>query len=162
MKLPIIEIVVIKDFSAAEVCKQLSLMKFGQTPFAFDLINIPTGNHLEAAQNISDQLHFLGIKSYFPYPIIIISSHLKDFDELPTVKKEAHLPSHFQQKGKRLKNKEASLMHKVELLSEKIENYNADQKLEELKKYMKSNKKLYDLSKELNFYQIILENNKHR
>ncbi len=156
MKLPIFEIITILDFSTEAIVKQISLHKLGQTPLAFDLRNISPANHLEAAQNIADQLHDFGVRAYFPYPLFVISRHLNDFNEIPVVKNKTQLPSHFVKRSKRLKNKEASLMNKVQLLSEKIENYNATKKLEELKKIMKSNKKLYDLSKELNFYQTLL------
>lgn len=159
-KIPILEIINIEKNSASHIAKQLSLLKFGTNPYAFHLKNIPPEEHFEVAQNISSNLQTLGVRSYFPYPILLISEHLKEFDELPIVKNENSLPKHFLQKGKKLKNKEASLMNKVQLLSLKIENYNGEQKLEDLKKIMSHNRTLYNLSKELHFYQCILEETK--
>jgi hypothetical protein len=129
----------------------------GQVPCYIGLWQTPPSRHEELARNIVEAMKRLGVGPLFPYPLYLVSEHLKDFDALPVVRTVETLPQHFFKKVKRLKNKELALLHKAVPQAQKLLNLDCNTKLARLQGLLRSNRALYDLSRELHFYEKLLE-----
>lgn len=104
---------------------------------------------------ISRVLNKLEIHPHFPYPVYLVTSYIKTNDFLPVVESISDLPQHFFLKSKRVRNKEFNLLNKVIILFNKVCNIPINQKYSELQYAFKSQRKLYELTREFSFLEQI-------
>lgn len=157
MKLPVFEEVKTSDFSVSALEKLLHQTGAGKTPLCIHLDATEPQSALEQANNIAKALTQLGIHPQLPFPCYLISPVLQGHSELPVVALEQDLPSHFRKKTKRLKNKEQSILNRVRLVADKLNNQNLPQLDEGLKLEMKEHRKLYKLTRETHFLELLLK-----
>ncbi len=160
MRIPIFEQITLQlsELENLEILQDtLAQSRPGQVPCYIGLWQTPSNRHEELARNVLLALKRLGVGPLFPYPLYIISDQLKDFDELPVVPTVEALPQHFFKKVKRLKNKELALLHKAHPQAQKLVNLDCNNKLAQLQSILKQNRPLYDLSRQLHFYETLLE-----
>tara|TARA_R110002049_G_scaffold58295_4_gene158749 strand:- start:212 stop:694 length:483 start_codon:yes stop_codon:yes gene_type:complete len=157
MKLPVFEEIQTKDYSIPVLVKLLHKAGAGKTALYIHLsANQPDLAH-EQADNIAQALDELGIHPKLPFPCYAISSVLKHHPVLTIIKLEQDLPSHFRQKTKRLKNKEQSLLNRVKLVADKLTNLDLRELDNDVKTEMKHHRKLYKLTKETHFLEMLLK-----
>jgi len=157
MKLPVFEEVKTTDFSVPVLVKLLHRAGAGRSAIYIHL----TAKEAEQAQTQADAVvsafEQLGVHPNLPYPCYVISPILKFHPVLNVVALEQNLPSHFRQKTKRLKNKEQSLLNRVKLVSDKITNLDLSELDQAVKTEMKEHKKLYKLTRETHFLEMLLK-----
>lgn len=157
MKLPVFEEVKTTDFSVPVLVKLLHRAGAGRSAIYIHL----TAKDIEQAQIQADSIvqafEQLSVHPNLPYPCYIISPVLKYHSVLNVVPLEQNLPSHFRQKTKRLKNKEQSLLNRVKLVSDKITNLDLTQLDQTVRTEMKEHKKLYKLTRETHFLEMLLK-----
>jgi hypothetical protein len=156
MRIPIYEELILDDYSEEYLRGALSKSKIGQVPMYTSFHNISAKERPTAAMNIELIMKELNIHPNYPYPFYIISETplrsiiISVFDVVES------LPSHYFKRAKRLKNKELALLNKTTLLAEKVINNDLYEKVNDLKEGYEGQKLLYRKSKELSFYEDVL------
>ena len=157
MKLPVFEEVKTTDFSVPVLVKLLHRAGAGRSAIYIHL----SAKEVELANSQADAVvsafEQLGLHPNLPYPCYVISPVLKFHAILNVVPLEQNLPSHFRQKTKKLKNKEQSLLNRVKLVSDKITNLDLTELDKAVKAEMKEHKKLYKLTRETHFLEMLLK-----
>jgi hypothetical protein len=157
MRIPIYEEICLDHHDVESILALFKLKKFGQVPYCITTISIDQDFISEALDNISKVLITLNINPQLPYPVYIINSSKRFHPHLKIIESVNLLPKHFFNKIRRLKTKEAALLSKTSLIASKITNENITEKLATLSKILKPQRKLYELSKEIHFYEKILD-----
>ena len=156
MRIPIYEELLLDDYSKEYLLTKLSKSKVGQVPMYTSFHNISAKERPTAAMNIELVMKELDIHPNYPYPFYIISETPLRSITISVFDVVESLPSHYFKRAKRLKNKELALLNKTTLLAEKVINNDLYEKMEDLKEGYKGQKVLYRKSKELSFYENIL------
>ncbi|MBT7610856.1 MAG: hypothetical protein HN576_13930 [Bacteriovoracaceae bacterium] len=157
MRIPIYEEIKLEHHDIESISTVLKEKDFGQVPFFISTSEIDKNFISEALDNISEVLITLNINLKLPYPIYIISLTKINHPELTILDSVNDLPTHFFNKARRLKTKEKALLSKISLIASKISNENVPQILDDLKDILKPQRRLYEVSKELYFYETILD-----
>tara|TARA_R100000656_G_scaffold96920_1_gene70364 strand:+ start:306 stop:788 length:483 start_codon:yes stop_codon:yes gene_type:complete len=157
MKLPVFEEVKTSDFSVSILMKHLHRAGAGKSPIFIHLDPADPVLANQQADCVHEALIGLDIHPQLPYPCYIVTPALKDHADLPHARAEQDLPSHFRKKSKRLKNKEQSLLNRVRLVADKLTNEDLGQLDKEVQSEMKEHKKLYKLTRETHFLELLLK-----
>lgn len=158
MRVPVYEELKISQFDVMAVLDQMKKSRLGHVPCYIDLVGHPENETDQALQALEDALIMLKVSPLFPYPFFIISDKIKrQTTHIPIVQNKSELPAHFKKPVKRLTSKELSLLNKAVTLTERISNTPLQQRQKELDEGTRFHKMLFQLSKELDFYQEILE-----
>ena len=160
MKLPVFEEVKTTDFSVPVLIKLLHRAGAGRSAIFFHLSAKDPEQAKTQADAVVQAFEQLGLHPNLPYPCYIISSVLKFHPVLNVVALEQNLASHFRQKTKRLKNKEQSLLNRVKLVADKLTNLDLIDLDQVVKSEMKEHKKLYKLTRETHFLEMLLKSMK--
>ena len=138
--------------------KIIENIKFGTIPIYFylnDLEEDIQNNFIHLFFEITDEKKF---NLFFPYPVYIVSSTSKDFETKKIIfKSKKDLPVFFKKDLQKLKARELDSLKKILLNAERISNIDEFKKLKFIKENAKKQKKLFDLTKEFNFFQNILD-----
>ena len=156
MRIPIYEEIALDHHDKESILTILKTKKFSQVPYYISTITIEKDFIAEAIANISEVLITLNIEPHFPYPIYVICTEKIHHPNLNIIESVNSLPRHFFSKARRLKSKESVLLTKTTLTAAKIKNENITEKLNELTKIVKPQRELFDISKEIYFYEKIL------
>ena len=157
MRLPVYEKITPTDFSI-ESLKSLFISKLvGDIPCYIILPNLARNQVEQFLDNILKTLQTLRVHPVIPYPVYIITDMIQSHDELLLIKSERKLPQHFLKKSKRLKPKDQTLLNKVDVNSKKIQNSDIEDTLNELKSFISPHRTLFELSKEVDFYEDLLK-----
>jgi hypothetical protein len=156
MRVPIYEEINLTKHDTESILAMLRGKKFGQVPYYITTSDIDQDFLSVALDNISEALITLNVNTRLPYPVYIISGIKRYHPQLTLLESVNHLPNHFYNKVRRLKTKETALLKKTTLLASKIQNENISHKLSELSEIIQPQRKLFELSKELDFYEEIL------
>ncbi len=160
MKLPVFEEIKTNDYSISALVRLLHKAGAGKTALYIHLTATQIDAAHEQADNIAQALEELGVHPKLPYPFYLISPVLKHHPLLTIISIEQDLPAHFRKKTKRLKNKEQSLLNRVKLVSEKLTNIDLNELDQDVKLQMKEHRKLYKLTKETHFLEMLLKSMK--
>ena len=158
MRIPIYEELIIEDFSLIALKQTLAQYKVGLIPMYTSFHTLSPKERAAAALNIETVLIELDTHPLFPYPFYIVSETPIKGISISIFSKVQDLPSHYFKKVKRLKPKELQLLSKVSLLSEKVINNDLYRKDIILAEGNNNQLLLYRTTKELSFYEKILEN----
>lgn len=162
MRVPVYEELKISKFDVMSVLDQMKKSRVNQVPCYIDLSTLELDEIEHALQVIEDTLKMLKASPLFPYPIFIITQITGLQTSLPIVETKEKLPKHFMRPIKRLTSKELSLLNKAVTLTNRISNTPMEQRLRELQQGTRYHKMLFQLSKELDFYQDVVEKLKSR
>ncbi|WP_127715891.1 hypothetical protein [Halobacteriovorax sp. HLS] len=157
MRIPIYEELILNQYNVEYLREELGKSKLGLIPMYTSLHLISDKERPTAAMNIEQVLKELEIHPRYPYPFYIISETPIRSISITVVEHVQNLPLHYFKKAKRLKNKELALLNKATLLAEKVVNNDLYQKEIDLKEGYTHQVLLYRKSKELNFYENVLE-----
>jgi len=158
MRVPVYEELIIKNTDVMSVVDVLRKSKVGRGPTYLNLNDIVESKTVNILNTLVEALKILKISPFFPYPLYVISSISPQHIPLPFLDNLEQLPSHFFSKIKRLNSKELDLTHKISTLTERIANQPIEARRNELKKSMKTQKKLFHLTKEQAFYERLIIN----
>tara|TARA_R110000868_G_scaffold411568_1_gene705392 strand:- start:3717 stop:4199 length:483 start_codon:yes stop_codon:yes gene_type:complete len=157
MKLPVFEEVKTSDFSLSILMKHLHRAGAGKSPIYIHLEPTDPVLARDQADSVYEALVGLDVHPQLPFPCYIITPALRGHDYLPHAKAEQDLPSHFRKKSKRLKNKEQSLLNRVRLVADKLTNQDLPQLDAIVNEEMSEHKKLYKVTRESHFYELLLK-----
>lgn len=157
MRVPVYQELKITKFDVMNVLDQMKKSRIGQAPCYIDISPLEKDEAEHALQVIEDTFKMLKASPLFPYPTYIITEIPELETNLPTIETKDKLPKHFMRPIKRLTSKELSLLNKAVTLTNRIANTPIQQRLQELQQGTKYYKMLFQLSKELDFYQDVLE-----
>lgn len=157
MKLPVFEEVKTSDFSVTVLLKLLHRYGAGKSPLFVHLTATNPETATIQADHIAKALRELGVHPQLPFPCYVITGQIKGHSELLVVSEEKFLPSHFNKKAKRLKNKEQSLLNRVRLVADKITNQDLVELDSTVNKEMKEHRKLYRATRENHFLEQLLK-----
>ena len=122
-------------------------------------INFPASSDTEfqkmALARLKQHLKSKNISTFFPYPIYVISTLIKDRSEFPILASEKQLPKFFHSKRRELTSKEIPFLKKIQILAKKVQNGQVEDKLQKIKSMGEKNRQLFDLTCETYFYQTI-------
>lgn len=158
MRVPVYEEIKITKYDVMNVLDVMKKSRVGKAPTYIDLNDKNQDETLHCLDIIHDALKVMKTSPVFPYPLYLITPFKDIESELPLVFNKSDLPKHFMKPVKRLTSKELNLLNKSVTLSERISNTSLSQRQAELKSGIRYYKMLYQLTKELDFYQGILEN----
>lgn len=157
MKLPVFEELKVPNFEIPILLKALHRIGAGQLPI---FVYLSAKNEAEARQqldHITKALHELGVHPQIPFPIYAITEFIDVHPDIPIVPNEEELPQHFNKKSKRLKTKEQSLLNRVRIVAEKLNNQDLIKTDDSIKMEMSLHRRLYRLTRETHFYETILK-----
>lgn len=140
-----------------ELTEKLKEEGVGEVPLYIDLSALGPEQTQEALKNLAQSLILLNLHPYFPYPLYVITNKVGHHDVLPIIPSVSDLPEHFNNKIKRLKQKEQLLLNKVKLKSNRLANVALYDKIAEIKKQFKSQKRILRACQENEFYEYIRE-----
>ena len=144
----------VDNYSIFELTEKFKEEGIGEIPLYIDLSILSDEQTLEAIQNISQSLILLNLHPYFPYPLYVITDKVNDHEIIPIIASPAELPSHFDNKIKRLKQKEQLLLNKVKLKSNRLANIALYDKVAEIKNNLKIKEIFLQLAKKPNSISI--------
>lgn len=153
MKLPVFEEVKTSDFSVTALLKLLHRYGAGKSPLFVHLTAKDPETAQTQADHIAKALRELGVHPQLPFPCYIITTQLKSHSELVVVSEERYLPSHFNKKPKRLKNKEQSLLNRVRLVADKLTNQDLVELDSHMNREMEEHRVLYRATRENHFLE---------
>lgn len=157
MKIPIFEEVMIKSYDEGSLRLRFQRTRVGKTPAYVLLHHLNIDELSEALNNMATVLKDLKIHPHFPYPFYVITKLIDDHPLFPIAGTVAELPRHYFKKIKRPTKKESALLNKVGILANKISNISLYERNKDIEKYKIDQRELYRATKELNFYETILE-----
>jgi hypothetical protein len=157
MRVPVYEELKITKFDVMNVLDQMKKSRAGQVPCYINLNSLDDKETEHALQVIEDVLKMIKTSAFFPYPVYIISNLHGLETQLAIIESSDKLPKHFMRPIKRLTSKELSLLNKAVTLTNRITNTPIRQRLQELHQGTSHHKELFKRSKELDFYQEIIE-----
>lgn len=157
MRIPIYEEITLDNHEKEIMMDILKTKEFGQVPYYISIITIKDELIEEAIKNISEALITLNIEPNFPYPVYVVCPKEIHHPTLNILDSVNSLPRHFFNKARRLKTKESALLSKTSLIASKIKNENISEKMSDLDKIVHPQRKLYEVTKEIYFYETILK-----
>ena len=158
MKIPFFEEIHLNQACNVDYIKEKLLeIKIGEIPILVRTEKISEKDFLETLPEIEKAVLDLKIDPHLPYPIIIFSNYISTHPFFTIVNKEEEIPKYFYQKNKRLSKKEIQALMKINMAREKFINLYAKELLLEIKKATNDQRRLYDLSKELFFYEELIK-----
>lgn len=156
-RIPTYSEVKLESFQVFDMTEKLKELGVGEVPLYVDLSALGLEQTQEAIQNLAQALILLNLHPYFPYPLYVISSKVNDHDVLPIIPSVEDLPEHFNNKIKRLKQKEQLLLNKVRLKSGRLSNVALYDKVAELKNQFMAQKNILRACQENDFYEYLME-----
>lgn len=157
MRVPVYEELEISQFDVMSVLDTMKKSRVGHVPSYIDLTEKTKTEVERAIQIVEDVLQMLKVSALFPYPLFIITREIQIETHIPLVSNKERLPMHFMRPIKRLTSKELSLLNKAITLTQRMTNTPLQQRQKELAHGTRLHKTLFQLTKELDFYQDILE-----
>ena len=156
MKMPNLEEVVITTTDHDDLVDLMKKSKVGITPVYSDLSQLGLERLLEVLNILEDVLYELNVSPQFPYPFYIITKFDGFKTIFPIVSSAKYLPRYYINPGQRVTNKEQRILDKIDILCSQIKNQNIQQRLEEYKVSIMSQKFIKHLAKESAFLERIL------
>jgi hypothetical protein len=155
MRVPVYNEIKLKGFSLSSIKDDFRKSKVGTGPFYIDLTNHPLEEPEEVFAKVIKALQHFNINQHFPYPFYIISERTihDSFLKIFFIKSVKELPKYYLQKNGQIKSKESELLHKVEVLFQRIQNSDINTNLPKLKEAYKNQRHFYDLSRETAFLE---------
>ncbi len=157
MKIPVFEVIELEEVTQESVKKLIASGRIGKAPLNIVLNTLDLEMARKAVEQLLDYLISEKISAKFPYPIYIISEVLEEHPEIEIMKTIEDVPSHFKRRVKRLTNKEQLFLNKSNSISEKLIKSQIGDINSELFKYFSKQRELFDLTKELHFYNQIFD-----
>ena len=138
--------------------KIIENIKFGTIPIYFYLSDLEEDIQNNFIHLFFDIINEKKFNIFFPYPVYIVSSTSKDFETKKIIfKSKKDLPVFFKKDLQKLKARELDSLKKILFNAERISNIDEFKKLKFIKENANKQKKLFDLTKEFNFFQNILD-----
>lgn len=155
MNLPILTEIEIDDFEILSLIETFRAHEVGKRPCFIEL-NLSQKKYIKPAlDNVMTALEMIAVDPRFPYPLYIVSPHIKKFLDLPIIDKCLNLPAHFKSKSGRLNNKEQSLLRKSHLLATKISNNRIDNITDYIHSEKYARRMLVEICQEIEFLESI-------
>ncbi|MCK5884001.1 MAG: hypothetical protein KAG61_09945 [Bacteriovoracaceae bacterium] len=152
MKLPVYEELNICSLREVKALKaKLAHSNIGKCPIYIPANELGQSDLIDFVDKLGHALQELNFSSLFPYPIYVISDsseHLSSSKVL-IIKAVEDLPKFFLKKVRSPRNKEATIMAKLKILSEKIKFIEIDKKRERIQKEFSLQDSIYLKSSEL-------------
>ena len=151
------EIVVKTNEDVGEFPKMLLKNGIGNAPLAINLKKLDNNQLKKFLEHLEEFLKKLDVHPSWPYPVYIITNIIKGHPSFEVITDIKEAPIHYQiDYDQRPSSKDVQLLQKIYLMNRKIKNLFPRDKDMEIKKIFKHNKKLHDLTKELDFYNTII------
>ena len=157
MKLPIFSSIEVTDFSKEGLVEAFIKCQLGDYPLYLYLESKDKKETLSILETVYEIITDMNINIRFPYPFYVVSPALDHYEGLLIVNNTSQLPRHFVKRIKRLKNREMTLLNKTKLMLDKLKNHDIEMELDKIKARSYQNKELFNITKENNFYQKVLE-----
>jgi hypothetical protein len=154
MKIPVFEEVIITKFEYEHLKAELADSRIGKVPTFINLITQKKSDLNAIIAELENVFLELKLHARFPYPTYLIS-HSACESIFPFVVSTQELPDHFFKKVKRPNNKELQLLNKLDLKVDKLSNLDRKKILTQFNETSIPQKKLYNISKELHFLEMI-------
>ena len=151
MKVPVFEEIEIKSRDEKSLKLKMKKVKAGTVPLYIDCMEMAEFELEEFAEKLNNVLSEMNIHPLFPYPIYLINDKVLNNSHFLILPTEEELPLFYRKKTARLKNKEQSLLNKVDLNSERIRNKNIEADLKFIKDRSHLQKELFNLNKKETF-----------
>lgn len=155
MRVPVFEEIKITKFDVMTIIDHFRRAKVGFNPCVIDLRDKNEQEISEICEVIEDALIIMKVSAKIPYAIYIFTPHTSTHSSCSLIKGPEQLPRHFIKRVKRLTSKELNFLNKSVTLNQKILNLPLLQRERELKVGLRFHKKLFQLSKEMSFYEDI-------
>lgn len=154
MKIPVFEEIQLNQAcDSAYIEEKFLELHVGELPVYIVADKISKEDFIETLPNIESALKRLKIHPRLPYPVVILTPHIESHHSFIIVKSESELLAHFNTKTKRLSKKEVQLLGKISIAKDKFLNLFNDESINEVHQVMRDQRELYNLSKELLFYE---------
>lgn len=147
----------IESYEIFELTERLKEEGISELPLYTDLSHLNAEKTEEALTNLGQALILLNLHPYFPYPFYAITDKVGQHDQIPVVSSYDDLPKHFNNRIKRLKQKEQLLMNKVKMKSAKLANVSLYDKIGDLRNQFVSQRELLELCQEQEFYTHLID-----
>ncbi len=154
MKIPVFEEIAFNDYEPSTIQEKLDEGKIGRVPCFINLTQVSKDERPSVLIEIKNAFIKLNLNPRFPFPCYVVGEKIID-DYFPSAESVKELPDHFFKKVKRPNNKEIQLLNKLALKVEKIRNLEMNGIFNNLKDAALTQKKLYDITKELYFLEVI-------
>ena len=154
MKIPIFEEILLSEMSPEKLRLIVSDSRIGKVPCYLNLTSLKKEEMEKLILNLEQIVLENNLHPLFPYPLYIVSS-IPAKSLFPWVRTVKDLPEHYFKKVKRPNNKELQLLNKLSLKVDKIKNLELYRIINEFKDSSDSQKILYNLTKELYFFETL-------
>ena len=155
MNLAILTEIEIDDFEILSLIEIFRDKDIGQRPCFIELRLTQEKYIKPALDNIMTALEMIAVDPRFPYPLYIVSPHIKNYLDLSIIDYRVNLPTHFKSKSGRLNNKEQSLLKKTHLLATKIGNNRIDVITDYIYSEKYARRMLVEICQEIEFLESI-------
>lgn len=154
MKIPIFEEIPLSEINTEKLRIIVSDSRIGKVPCYINLTNLKKEEIDNLVLNLEQIILENNLHPLFPYPLYIICPFIIK-SIFPWVRTVKELPEHYFKKVKRPSNKELLLLNKLSLKVDKIKNLELYKIVNEFKESSKSQRKLYNETKELYFFELL-------
>ena len=158
MKLPTFKELKLTNYNVSELVESLKLQEAGLYPTYLVLNTNSEEETREVLDNLAGAFAQLNINPKFPYPFYAITDKVAYHKSVPICSKISKLPSHFAKDSKRIKGRELAMLNRTNLLKDKVVNLPFYERLTKLKKGLSGQRELYEKTKQLHYYETLLEN----
>ena len=149
--------ITVESYEVFELTEKLKEQGIGEVPLYINVSALNEELTKKALQNIAQSLILLNLHPFFPYPLYVITDKIGQHDVLPIIPSIDELPAHFNNKIKRLKQKEQLLLNKVRLKSNRLSNVALYDKIAEIKNQFKNQRKILRACQENEFYEHLID-----
>lgn len=147
----------VESYDVFELTEKFKEEGIGEVPLYINLSMLNPDLTLKAIKNIAQSLILLNLHPYFPYPLYVVTDKISEHEVMPIIPSVEDLPAHFDNKIKRLKQKEQLLLNKVKLKSNRLANVALYDKVAEIKNQFKNQRKILRACQENEFYQHLID-----
>jgi len=157
IKIPVYEEIVIsgKSYDKSSIIRSIKKLNYGRSPLFLNLNHLSESALDIVLRNLEEAIVELKFHPLVPYPVYIITDKIRMHDRFLLVKAETLLPKHFAKPIRKLKSKELSLLGKIGILQEKLNNIDIDEQVSSLHNKLEEHKVLFEITKELYFYETV-------
>lgn len=154
MKIPVFEEIIFESDNVDHLREKILNSKIGKVPTYINIGEKKKDERISFLIDLKNIFLSENLNPRFPYPCYVITEKLSE-DYFPQALSVKELPDHFFKKVKRPNNKEVQLLNKLGLKVEKIKNLDMNKIMEGIKDTAYSQRKLYQNTKELYFYELL-------
>ncbi|MBL7666155.1 MAG: hypothetical protein JNM93_13550 [Bacteriovoracaceae bacterium] len=161
MILPAYKELLVKRSDREVIKNLLAASSIGRSPLVIKVDHLKS-TQASALSILEEIFKNNNLSAHFPYPIYVLSS-LNEYNGIfNLIRHMDELPKFYKKKEKTLNVKEQEALMKVKLFQNKVLNLDINEQMGKIKTFANEHKKLFLLSKEGSYYEMLLKKIKRK